>query len=318
MARPGARRPALRRRTPSRGALELASPRRIGFAARFDAGSAAGSRRCCVGAPARRGRRGRGRAAARQHRLWRGQGRPSCRRSSTQLKDARDAAANAAGFRIASLALSGQRQRQPRGNPRRRRRHRPHLAAVPRRRRRARAARRPIPGSPKPPCSSSIPAACRSPSTSARRSRCGSRTARSRSSPTTAPCSSRIVEPRFATLPLVVGAGAEARAQGFSRRARPLSRDPRSGARLHAGRRAALEPAAEERHRRAAAGRRRRPRARRAGARSTATRSCSPATSRRSTCACRTGVTVRLSDAAAQARAGGVQGQKTKKKAGDA
>ena len=54
--------------------------------------------------------------------------------------------------------------------------------------------------------------------------------------------------------------------QGFPRAARPLSDGPRAGARLGPGRRAALEPQAQERHRRAAAGNRRRARARHAGA----------------------------------------------------
>ena len=70
---------------------------------------------------------------------------------------------------------------------------------------------------------------------------------------------------RFVGLPLFVGDGAAARRQGFPRAARPLSGHPRPAARLRPGGRAALEPAAQERHRRAAAGSRRRARARPAG-----------------------------------------------------
>ena len=44
--------------------------------------------------------------------------------SSTRLKDARDGAANAAGFRIVSIALSGHAPRQPGRSSRRRRHHR--------------------------------------------------------------------------------------------------------------------------------------------------------------------------------------------------
>ena len=124
---------------------------------------------------------------------------------------------------------------------------------------------RPIPGSPTPPCSSSIPASCRSASRSARRSRSGRRTGGCRSSPTTAPCSNPMSAPRLIELPLVVGRGAETRAKEFLAL---LDRYPDLrdlGARHGPGRRAALEPAAEERHRRAAAGNRHRARARAAG-----------------------------------------------------
>ena len=63
------------------------------------------------------------------------------------------------------------------------------------------------------------------------------------------------------TLPFVVGPGAAAKAREFLAvlDKHPAIRDP--GARLDPGRRAALEPAAEERHRRAPAGERRRGRA---------------------------------------------------------
>ena len=54
---------------------------------------------------------------------------------------------------------------------------------------------------------------------------------------------------RYAGLPLVVGAGADNPRQGLSRHARPPSRTARQCARQRAGRRAALEPAAQERRR---------------------------------------------------------------------
>ena len=79
--------------------------------------------------------------------------------------------------------------RQPRGGARRRRRHRhARRCCFSTSNRRANASRA-IPGSPTPPCSSSIPASCRSASRSARPSRSGKRTGRCPSSPTTAPCS---------------------------------------------------------------------------------------------------------------------------------
>ena len=107
----------------------------------------------------------------------------------------------------------------------------------------------------------------------------------SRSSPPTARCcetrSSRVLG-----LPLRGRRGRGRRARSdFLALLDTLSRDPRPGARLDPGRRAALEPAAEERHRRAAAGDRHRGRARDAWSRSIARRTCSPATSWRSTCA---------------------------------
>ena len=81
---------------------------------------------------------------------------------------------------------------------------------------------------------------------------------------------------------------------------------------------AALEPAAEERHRRAPAGDQPRGRARQRWRGSIARRiCCSRATSRRSTCASPTGSTVRLSDAVAQAREEAIK-KDTKKKGGDA
>ena len=79
---------------------------------------------------------------------------------------------------------------QPRGGARRRRRHRhARRCCFSTSSRRANASR-PIPGSPTPPCSSSIRASCRSASRSARPSRSGKRTGRSPSLPMTAPCSS--------------------------------------------------------------------------------------------------------------------------------
>ena len=56
----------------------------------------------------------------------------------------------------------------------------------------------------------------------------------------------------FAKLPLVVGAGAGDARQGISRRPRQISADPQADARRRAGCRAALEHRAEQRHRRAA------------------------------------------------------------------
>ena len=61
------------------------------------------------------------------------------------------------------------------------------------------------------------------------------------------------VPQRFAALPLVVGDGAEHRAQEFPRSAQALSGDRQVGRGFGAGRRAALEPASQERSRSAAA-----------------------------------------------------------------
>ena len=93
---------------------------------------------------------------------------------------------------------------------------------------------------------------------------------------------------RFATLPLVVGKGAETRAKDFLAlldrypqvRGADQGRDP--------GRRAALESAAQGRPRHPPAGKRRRQRAGDADASSTRKTSCSRATSSPSTCGCRT------------------------------
>ena len=101
------------------------------------------------------------------------------------------------------------------------------------------------------------------------------------------------------------------------RGARPLSRDPRLGARLDPRRRPALESAAEERRRRAPAGNRTSKARSQRWRASTARRTCSTATSRRSTCGSPTALTVRLSDAAAQAREDALK-KATKKKGGDA
>ena len=95
-------------------------------------------------------------------RLRRRQGRPCAGRSSRFWRTRATQAANAAGFRIASIALAGQQPADPGGGARHRRRHRhaPRCcSSTPTRRA---SGSRPIPGSPTPPCSSSIPASCRS------------------------------------------------------------------------------------------------------------------------------------------------------------
>ena len=106
------------------------------------------------------------------------------------FKDARDAAANAAGFRIASVALAGQHHLSREDV----------LAAAGVTdttsllfldvERDARAAQEPIPGSPTPPCSSSIPGELQIAHHGARGLRAlAEGRAGVASSPTTAPCS---------------------------------------------------------------------------------------------------------------------------------
>ena len=125
---------------------------------------------------------------------------------------------------------------------------------------------------------------------------------RSGSSPATAPCSSPMWRNPMSSLPLVVGGGAELRAKEFLALLDRYPGAARQCAGLGAGRRAALEPAAAERHRRAAAGIRcrasTRP-ARRARARQAKLSSRDIAVDR-SRLSDR--VTVQLSDTAAQAR----------------
>ena len=204
------------------------------------------------------------------------------------LNDARDAVGNAAGFRIVVDCARRQPAREPRGNSRRRRRHRHHFVALPRR----------GAGAQRLKSNPWIADATRSQALSRRaadrhQGTCGVRTlaetwTRCPSSPTTARCSS-LRGARLVRLPFVVGSGAEARAKEFLAAARSPSRDARPRARVDAGRRAALEHAAAERHRRAAAGRRCRRRARRGWSRSTATRTTDdPRHRQRSICACPT------------------------------
>ena len=193
---------------------------------------------------------------------------------STNLRDARDAVANAAGFRITSIALAGQQATD--------------------------AARKSSP----PPASPAAPRSCSSTPPTAR--------ARLKANPWIAEATVLKLYPgrlhiavtereafalwqkdgKVAVIagdgtvlePFVVAALRQAAAGGRRRR---RNAGPRTSSRCStairlvrdqvqrrgAGRRAALEPAAEERHRRAAAGGRRRDGARHAGRSSTATRS---------------------------------------------
>ena len=112
-------------------------------------------------------------------------------------------------------------------------------------------------GSPRQRCASSIPTACRSPSPSARPSRCGRCRRqglgdRRRRHGAFQPDKAK-VEPRLATLPFVVGKGAAAKARDFLAVLDKFPADPRCRARRGPGRRTALESQAEERHRRAPA-----------------------------------------------------------------
>ena len=100
--------------------------------------------------------------------------------------------------------------------------------------------------------------------------------------------------------------------------ARPLPRPSRQCARLGAGRRAALESAAQERHRRAAAGIRPRQGARLSSSRSTATRSCRRRDITAIDLRLPDRVTVQLSDAAAQARDEAVKKKPKARKGGSA
>ena len=111
-----------------------------GLVSRCAAPHHAAARACARAALRRRSSRASCFLLARQ-RLRRREGRahPDDRRPRSRIRA--DAAANAAGMRIATVSLSGQRQVEPRGDFRRRRRHGSFLAAVPRRRRRARQAR---------------------------------------------------------------------------------------------------------------------------------------------------------------------------------
>ena len=123
------------------------------------------------------------------------------------------------------------------------------------------------------------------------------------------------VEDRYRTLPMVVGR-ARRTGQGFPRRHRPPSRRPNAVACLDFRRRTPLESAAQQRHRRASAGRQNRASARPSGALDREKKLLS-----RDIVAVDLRlpdrVTVRLSDAAAQAREDAAKDKK-KKKAGDA
>ena len=174
------------------------------------------------------------------------------------FKDARDAAANAAGFRIVSIALVGRAACQPGGNSHRRRRDRHDLAPVLRRRRTPATVSRPIHGSPTPQCSSSIPTGCRSASRNAKPSRCGRQAGRVSVIAADGTVLEPYVDPRLIRLPLVVGHRRGDAREGVPGAARSLSRAARSGACRGPGRRAALESAAAERPRHPPAGNRRR------------------------------------------------------------
>ena len=241
-----------------------------------------------LAAAARRRRRGGGRVRARERRL-----RRRARRASA--RDRRRAARSARRRRqCARLPHHLDRARRPapahaRGNSRHRRRHRPHVAAVPRCRRRRARGSRPIPGSPRPRCSSSIPAGCTSRSTEREAFALWQKDGKV----SVIADDGTVLEPYVAAALRQPAAGRGRRRRDARRRissrcstAIRLLRD--AAARLDPGRRAALEPQAQERHRRAAAGNRRRARARHAGRSSIATRSCCRATSSRSICACRT------------------------------
>ena len=166
----------------------------------------------------------------------------------------RDAAANAVGFRIAAIALTGPEGSQPRRGPDHRRRDRTRVAACSSTPTPRASASWPIPGSPTRRCSSSIPTGCRSRSPSARLLRSGRRTAGSASSPPTAPCSNRSSRTAISAC----RSWSDAAPSNRPRISSPsLDRYPdirAAAARLDPGRRAALESAAQERHRRAAAG----------------------------------------------------------------
>ena len=97
-----------------------------------------------------------------------------------------------------------------------------------------------------------------------------------------------LTERRFVALPLVVGRGAEKKARGFLATLDRHPGDPQRSARRHPGGRAPLEPQAQERNGRAAAGAEPRTRRSPRWRGSTASGNCSPATSRRSTSGCPT------------------------------
>ena len=128
---------------------------------------------------ARRRRQRRRFVAARQHQLRRGQRRPCAgdrRAGAGHLRRGRQQR----GFGISEIALAGEHEVSREDILEPRRRHRPLLAAVPRRRADAHPAADQSVDRAKPRCSSFIPAGCASRSRSARRSRCGRRTAASR------------------------------------------------------------------------------------------------------------------------------------------
>ena len=137
---------------------------------------------------ARRGRRRRRGRHSRESRLWRRQGRSRCehrRRDEGRARRQPPMPPASASCRSRSRAIITSAARRCSPSP----------ASPVRRRccfsmwRRRASGSRPIPGSPTPRCSSSIPASCRSASRSASPLRCGKRTDACRSSPTTAPCS---------------------------------------------------------------------------------------------------------------------------------
>ena len=265
--------------------------------------------------------RGAGLAAAAlvivgEPRLWRGQGRSRSRRRRRHEGCARSASAMppaSASYRSRSPAITTSAARKFSPSP---------ASPAPRRSSSSTSigrasGSRPIRGSPTPPCSSSTPASCRSASRSARPSRCGKRTATCPSSPTTAPCSSPMWRPTSSGCRWWSGAGRRRERRSSS----PLlDRHPAMRDFVRAvgpGRRAALEPAAQERHRRAASGSGRcRRRSRRLveldREKNLITRDIVAIDLRLPD-----RVTVRLSDAAAQARIDALK-DKPKKKGGNA
>ena len=237
--------------------------------------------------------------------------------SSTGSRTSRDAAANAAGFRIAAISLTGQQGGQPAKKCSRVAGVTGHASLLFLDADAARTRLMTNPWIADATVLKLYPDQLQITHHGARRPlRSGRRTAGSASSPPTAPCSSlssTTAMPHCRSW----SAAAPSAGQGFSRRPRPLSRHPRAAARVDPGGGPALEPAAQERHRRAAAGRPRRAGARTAG-RARSRQEAPVARHRRHRSAA-----ARPRDRAAVGRGragarGGAQGQEAKKKGGEA
>jgi len=152
------------------------------------------------------------------------------RKSPPRCRAFANAAANAAGFGITESRARRRTGRRPRGHPAARRHHRALLAVVPRSRRDARAGCSPIHGSPRPPCSSFIPAGLRIEIKERKPYALWQDERRIALIAADGTCSRRRRRRVTLSLPLVVGKGAGRAADALLVSARTLSGDSRAAA----------------------------------------------------------------------------------------